>query len=120
MQEFLDDPTARSLADVSSLLMERPDAAVAAALAKTVLARRSSITLSGATHGLQLLRLLQQRSPGSYHVALVLPSGHAFVSATPERLFKRHGTSVLSEAVAGTYCLAEASYACLQQWQARR
>lgn len=100
LQALLDDPDA--LSDMSSLLSNPADA-ISPSLPKIVLARRTAAALAGGTHGLQLLRLLQQRSPGSYQVALVLPCGATFVSATPERLFKRHGASVLSEAVAGAY-----------------
>lgn len=105
VQEFLDGPGLS--ADLDSLLALNgplPDAAAAASsrtLSKVVLARRVALRLRGALDALALLQLLQRADPSSYQVALVLPSGAAFVSSTPERLFVRRGRTVTSEAIAG-------------------
>jgi isochorismate synthase EntC len=102
LQDFLEDPTSRSLSNLAGLLPDhKPQQSASDLLTKVVLARRTGVTLQGPMHGLQLLSLLQQSNPSSYQVALVLPEGAAFVASTPERLFRRHGRIVFSEAVAG-------------------
>ena len=101
MQDYLDDPTPRSLASVARLMPEHSAESVSTLLSKVVLARRTGVTMSGPMHGLQLLNLLQRSNPNSYQVALVLPGGAAFVASTPERLYQRQGRNVCSEAVAG-------------------
>lgn len=105
-QEFLEGPgLSRDLDSLLALSGPQPDAAAAAAsraLSKVVLARRVAVRLRGTLDALALLSLLQRADPSSYQVALVLPSGAAFVSSTPERLFMRHGRTVTAEAIAGT------------------
>ena len=70
-------------------------------LQKVVLARRVEWRRRN-LRALTILRLLQQRNGASYHIALFVPGGDAFVCCTPERLFARRGRRVYSEAVAGT------------------
>jgi len=45
---------------------------------------------------------LETATPGCYHFAVRPANGPAFVGASPERLFRREGRCVVSEAVAGT------------------
>jgi len=73
------------------------------ALGKVVLARRSERLLSAPVDPLALLARLAAATPRCFH-ALVqpVPGGPAFVSATPERLFRLSGRRVETEAVAGT------------------
>lgn len=72
-------------------------------LGKVVLARRSERTLDAPVDPLAFLARLAGATPRCFH-ALVQPApgGPAFVSATPERLFRLDGRRVLTEAVAGT------------------
>lgn len=105
MQAFLDGPgLSEDLDSLLALSGPQPDAAEAAAsrnLSKVVLARRVAVRLRGSLDALALLALLQRADPSSYQVALTLPSGAAFVSSTPERLYMRHEHTVTAEAIAG-------------------
>ena len=71
-------------------------------LDKVVFARRVSLALDSGADPLRVLRHLKATTPGCFHFALRPPSGPAFIGASPERLFRRDGARVLSEAVAGT------------------
>lgn len=124
LQEFLDGPgLSTDLDSLLALSAPQPDAAAAAAsraLSKVVLARRAAVRLRGSLDALALLALLQSADPSSYQAALVLPSGAAFVSSTPERLFMRHGRTVTTEAIAGALlatlfpsCMARRRHACV-------
>ena len=72
------------------------------ALDKVVLARRVALMLGEAMDPLLVLSHLEAETPGCYHFALRPADGPAFVGASPERLFRRNGRTVVSEAVAGT------------------
>lgn len=108
-QDFLDGPG--SAADLDSLLAlvkgshTAPRATATAqnpdSLQKVVLARCVKLAVRGQLPPLAIVKLLQQRDAASYQFAMILPEGSAFVSATPERLYMRVGSSVSSEAVAG-------------------
>jgi len=69
---------------------------------KVVLAREASFSFSEALHPIDLLEHLAADSPRCFHY-LIQPAGDtAFLGASPERLFRRHGVAIESEAVAGT------------------
>jgi menaquinone-specific isochorismate synthase len=72
-------------------------------LDKVVLARRVALDLGTALDPFHVLRHLKRATPGCFHFAM-RPSGGAatFIGASPERLFRRNGDRVASEAVAGT------------------
>lgn len=72
-------------------------------LEKTVLARRSEFEFAGDLAPEPLLANLEVATPGCFHFAL-RPGKEAatFVGASPERLYRRDGREVSSEAVAGT------------------
>jgi menaquinone-specific isochorismate synthase len=72
------------------------------ALDKVVLARRVALALGDSMDPLLVLSHLEAATPGCYHFAVRPAEGPAFVGASPERLFRRAGRSVVSEAVAGT------------------
>lgn len=72
------------------------------ALDKVVLARRVALALDDSMDPLLVLSHLEAETPGCYHFAVRPTGGPAFVGASPERLFRREGTCVVSEAVAGT------------------
>ena len=71
-------------------------------LEKVVLARQVAFAFAEPLDPLGLLSHLQEATPGCFHFAFQPEAGVAFVGASPERLFRRRGRHVASEAVAGT------------------
>lgn len=71
-------------------------------LEKVVLARESSFTFDQRIDPLSLLNGLTQSTPYSYHFCFQTGPDHAFIGASPERLYKRTSTYLQSEALAGT------------------
>jgi menaquinone-specific isochorismate synthase len=72
-------------------------------LDKVVLARRVALDLGTALDPFRVLQHVQRATPGCFHFAVRPERGAAtFIGASPERLFRRAGTRVESEAVAGT------------------
>ncbi len=71
-------------------------------LDKVVLARRTEFVFAQAVDGPLLARSLKGATPGCFHFYFEPEEGAAFVSASPERLFRRGGRAIESEAVAGT------------------
>ena len=71
-------------------------------LGKVVLARRAEIGFDGDIDAALLLEDLKEVTPNCFHFYIEPESGVAFLGASPERLFCRDGSSVVSEAVAGT------------------
>jgi menaquinone-specific isochorismate synthase len=68
---------------------------------KVVLARRSSHTLEMPLHPFSLLAKLPKNSR-SFPFALQFSQGTTFLGVSPERLYKREGSKLETEAVAGT------------------
>lgn len=72
-------------------------------LEKVVLARRVEFGFAGELDPELLLANLEAATPGCFHFGLRSAGGPAtFVGASPERLYRREGREVTSEAVAGT------------------
>ena len=71
-------------------------------LGKVVLARRAGLDFAEDLDGISLLRELREVTPGCFHFYVEPAPGTAFLGASPERLYKREGRLVKSEAVAGT------------------
>lgn len=71
-------------------------------LDKVVLARRVSLSLQTEVDPLLVFQHLVGATPGCFHFALQPGDRTAFVGASPERLFRRRGNRVITEAVAGT------------------
>lgn len=71
-------------------------------LRKAVLARRAEFGFAGDLDPELLLANLEAATPGCFHFGLRPEGGAAFVGASPERLYRREGREVTSEAVAGT------------------
>lgn len=71
-------------------------------MSKLVLARCSRFQLSAACSPWQLLRRLRASSAGCCLFGFQPDDGVAFLGATPERLYRRYGGAVESEALAGT------------------
>ncbi len=73
----------------------------AGSLAKAVLARRSLLRFERAPSDVTVLEALGARHPSCTRFALRL-GGSTFLGATPERLVRRQGPQVRTEALAGT------------------
>ena len=71
-------------------------------LGKVVLARRAEFGFAEKVDAPLLAERLEAATPGCFHFCLEPQEGVAFVGASPERLFRREGRSIQSEAVAGT------------------
>ena len=71
-------------------------------LGKVVLARRTEIGFSEEVDAALLAESLEAATPGCFHFYVEPEEGVAFLGASPERLFRREGRAIVSEAVAGT------------------
>ena len=71
-------------------------------LGKVVLARRAEFGFDEDLDGVLLAEELREASPGCFRFYVEPMEGVAFLGASPERLFRREGRFVRSEAVAGT------------------
>lgn len=71
-------------------------------LDKVVLARRAEFDFEEKVDPALLIRELKNTTPDCFHFYFESQEGTAFVGASPERLFRREGRRVFSEAVAGT------------------
>lgn len=71
-------------------------------LEKIVLARRTCFEMEERVDALTLIHRMREESGQCYQFCGVHELGIAFVGASPERLYKRVGRSLQSEAVAGT------------------
>ena len=69
---------------------------------KVVLARQTTLSFESAVDPYQVMRMLNLRGQDSTLFMLQIDSETAFVGASPEKLFHRHGHKIASEAVAGT------------------
>ena len=70
------------------------------AFEKVVMARRSTHLCNQPIHALELLS--RMKAKGAIHFALQFEKGSTFIGATPERLYRRNGRMLFTEAVAGT------------------
>jgi menaquinone-specific isochorismate synthase len=69
---------------------------------KVVLARKAIIPFDDTLMPLRLLRKLRTATPQAFHFCLQLDRHRGFIGASPERLYRRQGRGVHSEALAGT------------------
>jgi menaquinone-specific isochorismate synthase len=69
---------------------------------KVVLARKVVLTFDRKIDPVAVLALLQDLPSRRYHFLFQFHGQQAFVGSSPERLFKRKGRQIASEAVAGT------------------
>jgi menaquinone-specific isochorismate synthase len=72
-------------------------------LKKVVMARRTSFEFSEQINPLLLLKKLKSQVEDAFHFYFQPGEGNAFFGASPERLYKRNGNDINTEAVAGTY-----------------
>ena len=71
-------------------------------LGKVVLARRANFGFEEELDPALLAGKLKEATPDCFHFYAEPEPGVAFIGASPERLYRREGRNVLSEAVAGT------------------
>lgn len=71
-------------------------------LGKIVLARRTELGFAEDLDATLLAERLEAATPGCFHFYAEPEDGIAFLGASPERLFRREGRLIESEAVAGT------------------
>jgi menaquinone-specific isochorismate synthase len=71
-------------------------------LQKVVLARRTDFRFAEAPDPFLLLHRLRAANPEGFHFAFQPEDGMTFLGVSPERLYRREGRRILSEAVAGT------------------
>lgn len=69
-------------------------------LEKVVMARRSTHLFNSSINAMELLSRMQAK--GSIRFAVQFSKDSTFIGATPERLYKRLGRSLFTEAIAGT------------------
>ncbi|MGF1778056.1 isochorismate synthase MenF [Vibrio nomapromontoriensis] len=69
---------------------------------KVVLARKTSIDLQTPISPAQLLKASYLNNHHSFHFLMALSPKHSFVGSTPERLYRRRGQELETEALAGT------------------
>jgi len=72
------------------------------ALEKVVLARKSVFTFSEPLDALAILQKLWQVNPQLFYFYFQIDASQAFLGGSPERLYKRTGQQIKSEAIAGT------------------
>ncbi|HUL51951.1 MAG TPA: isochorismate synthase [Opitutaceae bacterium] len=71
-------------------------------LSKIVLARCVELTAAAALHPLKVLNGLRQRFPDCYAFSFANGRGQSFIGASPERLLRVQGGTLLTEALAGS------------------
>lgn len=91
---------APNLAGWSSGIRAATAAFASGAMRKVVLARQTTVALHAPVDPFALLARLQQ--PGGFVFGFEVAAGHAFVGCSPERLFRRDGRTLSTEALAGT------------------
>ena len=69
---------------------------------KIVLARKSLLNFDRNINPVALIKHLKDMTPQCYHFCFQTGPSHAFLGASPERLYKKTGTRLESEALAGT------------------
>jgi menaquinone-specific isochorismate synthase len=69
---------------------------------KVVMARESKFLFNTPVDAFSLLKHLRDNTMRSYHYAFQAPQQSTFIGASPERLFKRDGELLYSEALAAT------------------
>jgi len=69
---------------------------------KVVLARKATLTFNDPVDPVAYLLRLRRMTEETFNFYFQADEGHAFLGATPERLFKRQGLTLHTEAIAGT------------------
>lgn len=71
-------------------------------LEKAVLARKTLFHFAKPLPPFEVMAQVKNMSPDCFHFCFQIGRDTAFLGASPERLYRRQGSSVLSEAIAGT------------------
>ncbi|MEM8485641.1 MAG: isochorismate synthase [Bacteroidota bacterium] len=71
-------------------------------LEKVVLARKVEFSFTEAFDKFLLFKLLREATPNCFHFYFQVQDAYVFLGAPPERLYRRNGRAIFSEAVAGT------------------
>lgn len=69
---------------------------------KVVLSRKSILETSDAIDPLAILKQVKENSINTYDFCFQLDRNSAFIGCSPECLYKRHGSNIFSEAIAGS------------------
>ncbi|XEG68826.1 isochorismate synthase MenF [Edwardsiella tarda] len=80
--------------------------------AKVVMARRTTLTLREPLRAAQFLAASRAVNHRCYHFMLALAPHHAFLGSSPERLYRRIGRKLETEALAGTVARGENDEQC--------
>ena len=99
LQRRCEEPDRSAWMSEAASLIEQIDAG---SFDKVVLARRIALAFDARLDSAQLLRALKAATANSFHFCFQPNATQAFLGASPERLFRRDGTRVLTEAIAGT------------------
>ncbi|WP_040975499.1 isochorismate synthase [Necropsobacter massiliensis] len=76
-------------------------------LRKSVLANETCFQTESALNAKDFLAESERRNLGCYHFLWAQDAEHAFVGSPPERLYRREGTQLQTEALAGTALMTE-------------
>ncbi|MGR5412058.1 isochorismate synthase [Vibrio astriarenae] len=69
---------------------------------KVVLARKTTLELKDKVSAAQIIKLSRQSNHNSFHFLFAMDAEHSFIGSTPERLYRRLGRVLNTEALAGT------------------
>ncbi|MDR9826180.1 isochorismate synthase [Vibrio sp. FNV 38] len=69
---------------------------------KVVLARKTTVELSRKVSAAQITKSSRDSNHNSFHFLFAMDAGHSFIGSTPERLYRRIGRVLNTEALAGT------------------
>jgi menaquinone-specific isochorismate synthase len=69
---------------------------------KIVLARNSTLAFDIPVNAARVLNVLESRSVNAFHFCFQPDRDHAFIGASPERIYRRDGRRLRTEAIAGT------------------
>ena len=86
----------------SQLVQQLTESQHLAQLPKVVLARESQLAIQQQPNPWDLLAALQPLTPACFHFAFQFSAQSCFLASSPERLYRRHGQELESEALAGT------------------
>ncbi|PMH41870.1 isochorismate synthase [Vibrio sp. 10N.286.49.B3] len=84
------------------LVTKALDSIVADEFKKVVLARCTTLSLEQPIRAAQLLKASHRENHDSFHFMMSLDEKRSFMGSTPERLYRRHGRELQTEALAGT------------------
>lgn len=98
----------RSVWDKS--VMQALDEMEAGKYQKVVLARKAILTFNDPVDPTAYLLRLRRMSEETFNFFFQPDENHAFLGATPERLFRRHGRTIHTEAIAGTRPRGKTNY----------